>query len=234
MNLLAFDFDKTITICDTILPVSRYLSERLNRKVKFRIVQLFYLLFRLHFISSKSFKEKIVTVLLSGLNSELIEELILKFYQETFFNLFNTEIVELIKSEKQKGNYIIIITSNLQVFVNPIEKILFVNDVFATEVEVSNKIIGEKILGENCSDKVKAKILNECKQKYNPEKVIAYGDSTGDYDMLNFADEAYLMTYSFKDALSKFLYRLNNIRGKIPNQKIRILIKKFKDKNISH
>lgn len=234
MKLLAFDFDKTITVCDTILPVSRYLCEQLNRKNKFRIVQLYFLLFRLHLISSKSFKEKIVITLLKGLNPEVIEKIILKFYQENYSNLLNSEIIELINSEKQKGNHITIITSNIQVFVNPIKKILPVNDVFATKVEVSDKIIGGKILGENCSGKVKADILNKCKQKYNPEKVIAYGDSKGDYDMLNFADEGYLLTYYFNDALNKFLYRINNIRGKIPNQNFQILIKEFKDKNISH
>lgn len=234
MNLLAFDFDKTIIVCDTILPVSRYLSERLNRKVKFRIVQLFFLLFRLHFISSKSLKEKIVTVLLRGLNLELIEELILKFYQENFSTLLNTEIVELINSEKEKGNYVIIITSNIQVFVNPIKKILPVNEMYATEVEVSDNIIGRKIIGDNCTGKLKAEILNDCKQKCNPEKVIAYGDSKGDFDMLNSADEGYLVSYNFGTALNKFLYKINNIRGKIPNQKLQIVIKKFKDKNISH
>ncbi|MGQ9644684.1 MAG: HAD family hydrolase, partial [Ignavibacterium sp.] len=229
-----FDFDKTITVCDTILPISRYLCEQLKRKNKFRIVQLYFLLFRMNFISSKSFKEKIVTTLLKGLNSEQIEKTILKFYQENYSNLLNGKIVEQINSEKQKGNYVIIITSNIQLFVNPIKKLLDVNDVFATQVEVADKIIGEKIVGENCSGKVKAEILNKCKQKYNPEKVIAYGDSKGDFDMLNNADEGYLLTYSFKDALSKFLYRINNIRGKIPNQKFQILIKKYKDKNISH
>ena len=188
----------------------------------------------MNFISSKSFKEKIVTILLKGLNSERIEEIILKFYQANFPNLLNSEIIELINSEKQKGNHIIIITSNIQVFVNPIKKILPVNDVFATKVEVLDKIIGEKIVGENCSGKVKAEILNKCKQKYNPEKVIAYGDSKGDFDMLNNAEEGYLLIYSLKDALNKFLYRINNIRGKIPNQQFQILIKKYKNKSISH
>lgn len=234
MNLLAFDFDKTITICDTILPVSRYLCEKLNRKNKFIIVQLYFFFFRLHFISSKSFKEKIVATLLKGLNPEFIEKIILKFYQENYSNLLNSEIIELIDSEQQKGNYVIIITSNMQLFVNPIKKILPVNDVFATEVEISDKIILGKIVGDNCSGKVKADILNKCKQKYNPEKVIAYGDSKGDYDMLNFADEGYLLTYYFKNYLNKFLYRIINISGKIPNQNFQILIKEFKDKNISH
>lgn len=234
MNLLAFDFDKTITICDTILPVSRYLCEKLNRKNKFRIVQLYFFFFRLHFIPSKSFKEKIVATLLKGLNPEFIEKIILKFYQENYSNLLNSEIIELINSEQQKGNYVIIITSNMQLFVNPIKKILPVNDVFATEVEISDKIILGKIVGDNCSGKVKTEILNRCKQKYKPEKVIVYGDSKGDYDMLNFADEGYLLTYYFKNYLNKFLYRINNISGKIPNQNFQILIKEFKDKNISH
>lgn len=234
MNLFAFDFDKTISVSDTILPISRYLSEQLNRKLKFRLVQIFFLLFRLHIISSKSFKEKIGVILLKGLNSDLIEELVLKFYQKNYSNLLNPGIVELINSERQKGNYVIIITSNIQVFVNPIKKILPVNDVFATEVEVTDKIIVGKIVSENCAGKIKSDILIEYKQKCNPEMVIAYGDSKGDFDMLTFSDEGYLVSYNFRNIFDKLLYRINNIRGKISYQNFMLTITEFKNKTFSH
>ncbi len=230
MKLFAFDFDKTITVCDTILPISRYLCNSLNQKYKFRIIQFYFILFRFHLISGKSFKENIISTLLSGKGQVRIENIISEFYKNYYLTLFNHKIVEIIKSEKQNGNKVIIITSNLDLFVNPIKNILHIDDIFATNIEVSGNVIKSKIKGKNCSGYVKSEILQQYKSINDFENIIAYGDSTGDFDMLSKADEGFIAEYIFKNIIEKIQYRLKNLNGSIPSN-YNIVFKNFSEKD---
>jgi HAD superfamily phosphoserine phosphatase-like hydrolase len=230
VKLFAFDFDKTITVCDTILPISRYLSNSLNQKYKFRIIQFYFVLFRFHLISGKSFKEKIISTLLYGKRQDIIENIITEFYKNYYSTLFNHEIVELIRAEKEKGNKVINITSNLDLFVNPIKNILRIDDIFATNVEVSANVIGDKIKGKNCTGNVKAEVLMRYKSTNDFEKTIAYGDSSGDFAMLYKADEGFIAEYTSKNFIEKLQYRLKNLNGSIPTN-FNIVFKKFSEKN---
>lgn len=229
MNLFVFDFDKTITVCDTILPISRYLSECFNQKYKFRIIQFYFLLFRVNLISGKSFKEMITSTLLAGKAYDLIENVIAQFYNTHSATLFNREIIRLIKSEKEKGNKIIIITSNLNLFVNPIKNILPVDDIFATTIEVKENKIEDHIKGENCTGIVKAEILQQYKTINKFEKITAYGDSSGDFDMLLKADEGFIAEYIFPNKYEKIKYRLKNLNGRI-TENPKIVFKNFSEK----
>lgn len=230
MKLFAFDFDKTITVCDTILPISKYLSNSLNQKYKFRVIQFYFLLFRFHLISSKLFKEKIIATLLYGNRQDRIENIITEFYKNYYSNLLNHEIVELIRAEKEKGNKVIIITSNLDLFVNPIKNILRIDDIFATNIEVSANVIGDKIKGKNCTGNVKAEVLMRYKSNDDFERTIAYGDSSGDFAMLYKADEGFIAEYIFKNIIEKIQHRLKNLNGSIPTN-YSIVFKKFSGKN---
>lgn len=229
MNLFVFDFDKTITVCDTILPISKYLSECFNQKYKFRIIQFYFLLFRLHLISGKSFKEMIASTLLNGNEYPLVENKITQFYNKYSTALFNREIIQLIKSEKGKGNKVIIITSNLDLFVKPVKNILPVDEVFATTIEVKENKIGNYIKGKNCTGNVKAEILQQYQTINNFEKIIVYGDSSGDYDMLLKADEGFIAEYLFTNSFEKIKYRLKNLNGRI-SENPKIVFKDFSEK----
>lgn len=227
MKLFAFDFDKTITKSDTILPICRFIAEHYNSISSFRIIQINFFLFRLKIISSKKFKEKIVLHLLKGKSRDEIEIIISNFLTKHFDELFNKEITDLISREKNSGNKVIIVTSNIELFVNPVKKLLSADEVFGTKIKINEGIIEAEIEGENCSGIRKAKIVNEYKSKFHFEKVIAYGDSIGDYKMLEVSDESYLSLYRFSSLLNKLLYKLNYFNGKLFTKGIEISFMKF-------
>lgn len=228
MKLFAFDFDKTITKSDTILPICRFIAEHYNSISSFRIIQINFFLFRLKIISSKKFKEKIVLHLLKGKSRDEIEIIISNFLTKHFDELFNKEITDLIGREKNRGDKVIIVTSNLELFVNPVKNILSVDEVYGTKVKTKNNFINAGVEGENCSGIRKAEIVNEYKSKFQFEKVIAYGDSIGDYKMLEVSDESYLALYRFSSLLNKLLYKLNYFNGKLFSKGIEVSFMKFK------
>lgn len=228
MELFAFDFDKTITKSDTILPICRFLTEYYNSIFLFRLIQFNFILFRLRLISSKKFKEKIVLLLLKGKSIDDIENIVSEFITTYIDELFNQKIIDLIKKEKNSGSTVIIVSSNLELFVKPVKKIFSIDQVYGTKIKSCNSIIGEGIEGENCSGIRKAEIVNELKSKYQFENVIAYGDSKGDFDMLRLADESYLAHYKYSSLLYNLRCKLKYFNGKLFTKGTKVSFTKFK------
>ncbi|AFH50183.1 Phosphoserine phosphatase [Ignavibacterium album JCM 16511] len=227
MKLFAFDFDKTITITDTILPLCKFLSKRFNSSLSFYLIQLLFAVYRIKLISSKKFKESVIKYLLKNKNSVEIENAILDFYKLNYEKLFNSVIINLIEEEKKAGNRIIIVTSNLDLFVYPIKKLLPVDEVFGTKVKIVNELVYDSIEGENCSGNEKSRVIQEYKSNQQFDKVISYGDSSGDFEMLKSSDESFIAEYRFNSVISKIMCRLRYICGKTCNDGFQVTFKKF-------
>jgi HAD superfamily hydrolase (TIGR01490 family) len=227
LKLFAFDFDKTVTTSDTILPLCRFLSKRFNSSSSFFYIQLLFAGYRLKFISSKKFKEMIIKYLLENKSLAEVESAILEFYKSNYKELFNHLIVELILEQKKAGDRIIVVTSNLDLFVRPVKKLLPIDEVFGTKVRVSDASVSGSIEGENCSGLVKAKVVKEFSEKFKFDKIVAYGDSSGDFDILKLADESYIAEYKFDSLRSKLHCRLKYLCGRICSDGFKVVFKKF-------
>ncbi|MEO8232186.1 MAG: HAD-IB family hydrolase [Ignavibacteriota bacterium] len=227
MKLILFDFDKTITTADTLLPVSLYLSKELNNRLAFPKIILSFILFRLGLKDEYKFKESIITKLIKGCNQELIEQLILDFYTKNYNKLFLTAVLKIISEESLAGNKIQIISSNFDIFLNPIIKLLPIDIIESTKVEITEGIITGKLLGEICTKDEKARRLLYLKQKFNFAEVIAYGDSTADYEMLRKADKSYLVKIILKKRTEKYVNQIKNLFGILPSSAGQVELKKF-------
>ncbi len=233
MKLFAFDFDKTITRSDTILPLSKYLCIRLKKRFTYRLIQMNYILFRLKLLESKEFKSLIVRLLLKNSNFSEVEDIVFDFFKENYDEIFNPEIINLISDELKAGNKVIVISSNLDLFVRPFRRLLAVNDIFATKIKLIDDIIGDTIEGDNCSGPVKAKILNEYKLKSDFKEVISYGDSSGDYYMFKMSDKSFIADYQFKNLFFKIRYRIENLNGRLYTNGLQVTFNEFADKSFN-
>lgn len=227
MKLFAFDFDKTITTSDTILPLCKFLSKRFNSSLSFFLIQISFAVYRFNLISSKKFKESVIKYLLKIKNSVEIENAVLEFYKLNYKKLFNSFIIDLIEEQKKSGNRIIVVTSNLDLFVNPIKKLLPVDEVFGTKVKIVNGLINDYIEGENCSGSEKSNVIRAYTSNQQFEKVISYGDSSGDFEMLKSSDESFIAEYKFNSVLSKIICRIRYIFGKICTDRFQVTFKNF-------
>lgn len=227
MKLILFDFDKTITTADTLLPISLYLSKELNNRLAFPKIILSFILFRLGLKDEYKFKESIITKLVKGCNQEIIEQLILNFYTKNYNKLFLAEVLKIISEESLAGNKIQIISSNFDIFLNPIVNLLPIGIIESTNVELTDGIITGKLLGEICTKDEKARRLLHLRQKFNFTEVIAYGDSTADYEMLRNADKSYLIKIILKKRTEKYVNQIKNLFGLLPSRAVKVEIKKF-------
>lgn len=201
MKLILFDFDKTLTYTDTLLPLASYLCKALNKKSSYFKISFNYLLFRLSFIDELNFKRIICKLLVEGKRVDEIDILIRKFYNNNSVLLLNKIVTEILESENSKGNHCYIISSNFNFLLNPLKGILPIKGIESTTAEIVNGIYTGLIAGKNCSKSEKWERVQQIKTKFDYDEIIAYGDSAGDYDMLKNSDKAFWVRLKIKDPI---------------------------------
>lgn len=201
MKLLVFDFDKTLTTTDTLLPIARFICAKDKRKAVYLAVMIIYLFFRFKFNDERKFKTRLVYLILKNKTEKELNEQLIDFYKLHFRKLFISNILEIITDANEKGFDIFIISSNYSVFIKPALNLLNIKDVEATNLEIGRGVFTGNIIGEICNKSEKVKRLNKIKSKSNYSETIAYGDSVGDYEMLKNSDKAFLVKIKTKDPL---------------------------------
>ena len=97
------------------------------------------------------------------------------------------ETLQVLKNHKKEGHKVIIVTSALREFIFPVKKMLKIDEVFGTEVEISGGKYNGKILSLPVSEN-RAKIISDycTANKLNPDSCYAYSDHFSDISMLDF------------------------------------------------
>ena len=191
MVLALFDFDGTITKKDSFLYFLIY-SKGL---FKFLILSVpltpILILYYFKIISNNYAKQIVFSFFFKGLKKEAFQNLSNKFSEKILDSLVKKKAIKKIKWHKNNNHKVVVVSASM-------ENYLFYwcdkyqLDLIATKVEIVNGCLSGKFDGKNCYglekvSRIKKKInLNEIK------KIYAYGDSKGDYEMLELADYKYL------------------------------------------
>ncbi|WP_296622203.1 HAD family hydrolase [Marivirga sp.] len=194
-SIAFFDFDGTITKEDSMWLFLKYLSG--NSKFYLNIIPLIpvLVLFKLNLISSKNGKEAIFKKFFKNCDLILFEEHCKKFTQQILINQMRPEVLNKMTWHKENDHQIVVVSASPKNWINYWCEDQGI-DLIATELEIQNGKLTGKIAGENCKGKQK---VIRIKQKYDLGKfdtVYAYGDSTGDKEMLSMADRAFYRGFS--------------------------------------
>jgi len=114
-----------------------------------------------------------------------------EFSKNDLPKLFNVEILEKLKVYKTIWYRVIIVSGSFEFYLRYLADTLGV-ELIATKVEIKDNRITGEFLTENC---VGIQKVNRIKEYLNPSDyyIIAYGNSTGDYNMLELANKAFLV-----------------------------------------
>lgn len=190
-TLILFDFDGTLITKDSFsLFIWKY----------FPLLDIFITLINsfIEIIKSKtkvSFKSNLKKMFFNELFKDVnINELEIKsseFSKNDLPKLFNVKILEKLIVYKSFGHRVIIVSGSFEFYLRYLAEELGV-ELIATKVEIKNNRITGKFLTENCVGIQKVNRIKEC---LNPSDyyIIAYGNSTGDYYMLELADKSFLV-----------------------------------------
>lgn len=184
-RVAAFDFDGTITHKDTLVPFLRHLAGI----PRFTAAFLAGLPALAAGDRREAYKAAVLRRVLAGHRAEDLQATA-HAYGERLPEQFRPEMVERIRWHQDEGHEVVIVSASLRAYLDPVVEHLGLDGVCAVELEVGDdgRLTGAMV-GPNCRGQQKVVRLTEWLGGEAPERLWAYGNSSGDRELLAAAHE---------------------------------------------
>lgn len=187
-KLYLFDFDGTLTTKDTMFLFLQYFHPQKYKRNFLLFIPVFVLL-KLKLLKAEMVKQKFISSILKGEKKEKIEEKSQQFFKEYFPVIFRKNALDFIENIDRESSDCYIVSASLDLWVRPFAEHLGFK-FLVTEAEFKDDVFTGKFKTKNCNGQEKVnRILREINEK-DYSKKIAFGDTSGDLPMLEWADEA--------------------------------------------
>lgn len=188
-RIAAFDFDGTITRKDTLIEFLRFAGGNARLYAVFTLYSPLLVLMKLRLYDNQKAKEKIFAHYFKDIPLEQFNDLCRRFSEQKGQSLVYADAKTQIAKHKAQGDEVIIISASIENWVCHFAEALKADKLLATQVEVQDGKITGRFLTANCYGKEKVKRLLSAYPERDKYYLIAYGDSRGDKELLQFADE---------------------------------------------
>ena len=188
-RIAAFDFDGTITRKDTLIEFLRFAGGSVHFYAVFALYSPLLVLMKLKLYSNQKAKEKIFAHYFKGMPIEQFDDLCRRFFEQKGQVLIYADAKAQIANHKEQGDEVVIISASLENWVSHYAEALKADKLLATQIEVKDGKITGRFFTANCYGKEKVNRLLSAYPERNEYYLIAYGDSRGDKELLQFADE---------------------------------------------
>ena len=188
-KLYFFDFDGTLTYKDTMfLYLKFYNSAKFNFQF-LKHIPLFILL-KLKLANAEKVKKSFISSILKGQSQKKIEEKSQQFFEKYYPEIIRENAIEFIKNIDREHTESYLVTASLDIWVKPFAE-KFKMNLLATRAEFKNDIFTGNFVGNNCNGGEKVHRIKEALQGKKFDKTIAFGDTSGDKEMLEWANESH-------------------------------------------
>lgn len=194
MKLVLFDFDGTITRDDSLLEFIAYVVG--FKKFFSGILALSPILlgYKLKICSNNFTRRKLMTHFFAGMSADKFARICKKYSTTHIEDIVKFQAMAKIKEYQVNGDKVVIVTASLEDWLAPWCKENGL-ELLGTRIEKKGGIVTGEIEGENCYGAQKVERVKQAYDVSEFERVIAYGDSRGDREMLEFADEAHYRAF---------------------------------------
>ena len=191
--LVLFDFDGTLTAKDSFISFLRATNSTLKFFSGFILLSPVLVLYKLGLMPNWKAKKKVIRFFYRGMKTGEFFSLCKIFSEKNIPALVKDNAMKKLSEHLAAQHQVVIVTASLEPYVEGWCKKTGI-DLIATRLEMREGKITGNYSGKNCYGKEKA---NRIREKYSLEsfdKIIAYGDSEGDKEMMELAHEKYFRT----------------------------------------
>jgi len=192
--LVAFDFDGTLTVSDSFLAFLKWrtgASAYYADMARLAPAGLGYLFNR----DKGRIKSAAIRVFLKGLPRQILEQEAIEFAAVAAPLLLRPDALKVWRRHRADGARMVIVTASPEPVVAPFARGLGADLLIASQVAYDARgLVGNGLSGPNCRGPEKAKRLRAL---FGDEVRLAaaYGDSDGDQDMLDMADQKFMRLF---------------------------------------
>lgn len=190
MEIHAFDFDGTLTRRDTLLGIIRHQrgTAGLMRVLLLHAPKL--LMMKAGQYPNWKVKQKVFRMCFGGMTLDDFNALC-EDYARKQAGIMRTDALRCLDDALKRGCKVVVISASIDNWVSPFFKGREGIEIAGTQIEVINGKITGRFLTKNCYGKEKIERLLALYPDRKSYRLVAYGDSRGDRELLAFADEAH-------------------------------------------
>jgi len=193
--LALFDFDGTISNRDSFIGFTKYAVGSVKLYFAFFILATPILLFFMKLLSNHKLKELFFKLLFAGWEEDTFKKMARDFSINELPAIVKQSALDRIRWHKSQGDRVVVVSASIDLWLSGwCEKNDL--DLIATEMECVNGEITGNLSTPNCFGPEKVKRVLE---KYTLEEfssVFAYGDSSGDREMLAVSDNPHYRNFN--------------------------------------
>ena len=192
-RVAVFDFDGTITRKDTLIEFIRFAKGSAALYWGLLLQLPWLILMKLHLYDNSKTKERVFAWFFRGMPVEHFNKLGHEFYQTQADKLLYSDAKQQIHNHHQKDDLVVILSASIENWVQPFASALQAEGLLCTQAEVKGGKLTGRFSTPNCYGAEKVQRLKEWLRTSAIEHpyIIAYGDSRGDKELLQFADESH-------------------------------------------
>ena len=188
-KLALFDFDGTITTKDSLVDFIQFAVGKATYYKGLAKLSIMLTQYTLRIIPNHTAKEKLIGHFFQGWNTSDFKKIANKYGLSKIDKIIRPKALEKIDWHKQQGHKIIIVSASMKCWLqswcdkNKIELI-------STQLEIKDKKITGKFATKNCYGIEKVNRIKELYTLDDYDYIYAYGDSSGDKELLALADKS--------------------------------------------
>ena len=187
-KLYLFDFDGTLTYKDTMFLYLKFYNSTKFYVQFLKHIPLFVLL-KLKLADAEKVKKSFISSILKGESRAKIDKKAQSFFEKFERDIFRKNALEFIQNIDRTQTECYIVSASLDIWVKPFAEKLNIK-LLATQAEFAYDIFTGNFIGKNCNGPEKVKRIIEAVKGRKFDKTIAFGDTSGDREMLAWADES--------------------------------------------
>lgn len=190
----AFDFDGTITDRDTFPAFIGFVKGRGAFVSGFLLFAPWLLAYKLRLYPNWKIKQRLFSYYFKGMELADFDRYCEDFFQNS--NIVRPEAEKAISKHLENGDATVVVSAGIENCVRPFAEKLGIPNLLCTKIEVDNN---NRLTGffstPNCYGPEKVKRLSDFFGEKDGYYLVAYGDSGGDKELLELADEKYFKKF---------------------------------------
>lgn len=194
-KLAIFDFDGTLTAKDTMLEFIRFVHGpgRLYRSLV--LLSPWLVLERLGLYPSELAKKRLLRYHFKGMEKAVMIAKGELFCADELPRLFRDEALERLHFHRSKGHRVLVVTASLDIWVAPWLETQGIEGL-CTRTDWSTGSFNGQFIGANNNGPEKARRIKEYIDLAQFDRVYAYGDSSGDKEMMALAHRRFFRKFA--------------------------------------
>ena len=187
-KICVFDFDGTLTTCDTLLRFIPFACGRWAFWWGMLLHAPLLVLMKLGLYDNGRAKERVFRYFFRGMKESMFNNLCDSF-ADANDDILRPEGIKTLRQALAEGHEVVVVSASIDRWVRPFFSNMPQVEVTGTQMEVRNGKLTGRFLGENCYGPQKVEKLRALLGDRSHYHLTAFGDSRGDRELLAYADE---------------------------------------------